>query len=71
MLVADVGGEEFHVAPAGGIAGGGDQRRDQVKSGRDRERAGRDDCRELSGIVGRIGGHVPVLYHESPGHYHA
>ena len=27
VVVVDVGGEEFDVAPAGGIAGGGDERR--------------------------------------------
>jgi hypothetical protein len=48
--VADVGGEEFDIAPAGGVAGGGDQRRHQVELavGRGRERGRRDDGRELA-----------------------
>ena len=33
VRVADVGGEEFDVAPGGLVAGVGDQRRDQVPSG--------------------------------------
>ena len=49
--VADVGGEEYHIAPAGGFAGVGDQRRHQevgVDRGRGRERGRRDDGRECS-----------------------
>jgi hypothetical protein len=33
VRVADVGGEEFDVAPAGGVAGIGDERRDQRSIG--------------------------------------
>ena len=42
MRVADVGGEEFDVAPAGGVAGVGDQRRHYIGVGRRGERAGLD-----------------------------
>src|SRR5580704_19426558 len=40
VWVADVGGEEFHIAQAGGVAGDGDQRRHQMELGvsRGRER---------------------------------
>ena len=41
--VLDVGGEEFDVAPAGRVAGVGDQRRHYIGVGRRGERAGRDD----------------------------
>jgi hypothetical protein len=68
--VADVGGEEFDIAPAGGITGSGDQRRDQGDGvSRDRDRGKRDDGRELGGRVetfGLIGlAHVHGLYHAS------
>jgi hypothetical protein len=43
--VADVGGEEFDIAPAGGVAGVGNQRRDQLVRHRARER-GRLDVRQ-------------------------
>ena len=51
VRVADVGGEEFHIAPAGGVAGIGDQRRHQRPIGVSlgREGAGRDDGGELRG----------------------
>jgi hypothetical protein len=53
VRVADVGGEELDIAPAGGIAGGGDQRRhhgDRIRRGRDRGR--RDGCGELGERIG-------------------
>jgi hypothetical protein len=77
VRVADVGGEEFDIAPAGGIAGGGDQRRHQAELGVGRQRVRRDDGPELRGrieVVGwacgrfreRVGStHVHGLYHES------
>jgi hypothetical protein len=54
IRVADVGGKEFDIAPAGSVAGVGDQRRHQgggVGVHRAREHAGRDDRRELVGLV--------------------
>jgi hypothetical protein len=39
VRVADIGGEEFDVAPAGGVAGVGDQRRHYVGVARTGERA--------------------------------
>jgi hypothetical protein len=39
IRVADVGGEEFDIAPAGGIAGGGDQRRIKKRQGPSRPNA--------------------------------
>jgi hypothetical protein len=50
IRVADVGGEKFDVAPAGGIAGVGDQRRHQgggVGVDRTRDRGRSDDRGEL------------------------
>ena len=40
VRVADVGGEEFDVAPGGRLAGVGDQRRHEMGVGRGRELAG-------------------------------
>jgi hypothetical protein len=55
--------EEFDIAPARGVAGGGDQRRHQAELGvgRNRDRAKRDDGREPGGRiegVGQAGGWV-------------
>ena len=50
VRVADVGGEEFNIAPARLLAGVGDQRRNQRAAGQRRENAGRFDQRgELGG----------------------
>ena len=49
VVVVDVGGEEFDVAPAGLLAEVGDERRHYIGVGRCRERAGRDDGGELVG----------------------
>jgi hypothetical protein len=40
VIVVDLGGEEFDVAPAGGVAGVGDERRHYIGVGRGGERAG-------------------------------
>ena len=52
--VADVGGEEFHIAPAGGVAGIGDQRRDQVPVGVNRGREEPDGITAGSWSIGFI-----------------
>lgn len=49
VRVLDVGGEEFDVAPAGGAAGMGDERRHYIGVGRGRECTGWDDGGELIG----------------------
>jgi hypothetical protein len=49
VRVADVGGEEFQIAPRGLVAGVGDQRWHQVGVVRGGEHAGSDDCGELIG----------------------
>ena len=51
VRVADVGGEEFDVAPGGLLAGVGDQRRHQMAVDRGRERAGLEDGGKM--MVGR------------------
>ena len=59
VRVADVGGEEFDVAPARLVAGVGDQRRDQLAVGQRRDecgfRRGRDQRGELVDNFGRVG----------------
>ena len=71
VRVADVGGEEFDVAPGGRLAGVGDQRRHEMGVGRGRELAGFEDRREM---VGFGGCHDPFpstnLTHDK-GRYHA
>ena len=47
VRVANVGGEEFDVAPARAIAGVGDQRRHQVSVGRGREGTEWDKGRKM------------------------
>ena len=49
VVVVDIGGEEFDVAPSGGVAKIGDERRHYIGVGRCRERAGRDDGGKLVG----------------------
>ena len=46
VRIADVGGEEFDVAPGGRVAGVSDQRRHKMGDVGRRERAGSDDCGE-------------------------
>jgi hypothetical protein len=64
VRIADRGGEEFDIAPAGGFAGVGNQRRDQgggvmVHGAR---RCGRPDGWKLVGSVGHV---TPTLTHIS------
>jgi len=49
VVVGDIGGEEFDVAPAGLVAQGGDHRRHYIGVGRGGERAGLDYDGELVG----------------------
>jgi hypothetical protein len=57
VIVVDVGGEEFDVAPAGLVVGMGDEGRHYIGVGRGGEDGWFDDRRELVG-----GCHRPLLY---------
>ena len=70
VRVADVGGEEFDVAPGGRLAGVGDQRRHEMAAvGRGRECAGLEDRGELVG--GRHGPFPSTNLTHDKGRYHA
>jgi hypothetical protein len=68
--VADVGGEEFEVAPGGGLAGVGDQGRHERRVGLGREGGRFEGCGELV-VMGCHGPYPSTNLMHDKGRYHA